>query len=553
MNFHGANAPRPEPRRALAALAVVFFAAGCAASVAVWNARTQPVFAHRPHPVTAQAVMFANPGADDDLLAAIPAACPLFVISKLALAGSEVTYPRVAAGQPVLLALLVIVLAGVAWRIGGARAAVAAAAIAAATPVVFLAAIGFDDHLTLMLAAATGLLFLAGDRPFARLWPAIGAGFAICAALRFAFVSSSGLVAASVVGACAGARFVHEVFATPSARRGATLTHAVVGVALMAAVVFVVARRDGGFAYLAPSYLGAEAGHAPPGLARNLLAYPYLMGRYHLGPIVTALALVGMWRAVDLWRAARERDARAIAVAVACLAPLAVLVAIPKKNPYYLFALLTAAPVLGGFAWSRMANSLARTVAGVFIALGIGLVQWGLWRGDPEARPAPGFEDYIHEPSSFALHRPDDREHPDRAEALRITEAFAAIGVKPPATILVPGSVAVFDELRYFLLAVDPRWRLYVALPAASPPMREPVAVLREAGERADAPVGDAIEATARMIEEDERVGTDHGGRPAFLRRLAHDVPEWRRIHRSERYVVDVPEFVAAAAATAGP
>lgn len=527
--------------------AVAIIAVGCAVSVAFWNMRTQPVFAHRPHPVTAQAVMFAHPDADDDLLAAIPAACPTFVLAKLALAGREVTYARVAAGQPVLLALLVVVLAALAGRIGGARAAVGTAALAAATPVVFLAAIGFDDHLTLMLAAATGMLFLAADRPFTRVWPAIGAGLAISAVLRFAFVASSGLIAASVIGACAGARFVHEALDAPPTRRGATLPRALAGVAAMATVIFVVARRDGGFAYLAPSYLGAETGHAPPGLARNLLAYPYLMGRYHLGPIVAVFALAG------LWRAARDHDSRALAVAAALVAPLAVLVAIPKKNPYYIFALLTAAPVLGGVAWSRITNARARIVAGALIALGVLIVHWGLWRGDPEARPAPGFEDYIHEPTSFALHRPEDREHPDRAEALRMAGAFAGIGVAPPATILVPGSVAVFDELRYFLLSVDPRWRLYVALPAARPPMREPVAVLREAGPGADAAVGEALEATAQLIEEESRAGADDGGRSAFLRRLAHDVPEWRRIHRSERYVVDVPEFVAAATATAGP
>ncbi len=530
-----------------AALVVAVFAAWCCASVAIWNARTQPVFAHRPHPVTAQAVMYAHPGADDDLLAAIPAACPSFFAASFALAGREVTYARVAAGQPVLLALLVMVLAAISWSTAGPRAAVATAALVAATPVVYLAAIGFDDHLTLMLAAATGLLFIAAERPFARLWPAVGAGLAICAALRFAFVASSGLIAASVVGACAAARFAHEMVNASATRRTATWARIIGGVAVMAALVFILARREGSFAYLAPSYLGAEAGHAPPGFARNLLAYPYLMGRYHLGPIVAAFALAGLWCAVG------RRDARALALAVAWLMPLVLLVAIPKKNPYYIFAPLVAAPVLGGLAWSRIGSARGCVGAATLVAIGIAAVQWGLWRGEPEARPAPGFEDYIHEPTSFALHRPRSDAHPDQAEARRIADALASIGVTPPATILVPGSVAVFDELRYFLLAIDPRWRLYVALPAAHPPLREPVAVLREAERGANLRVGESLLETAEAIELEVSGGASDGGRSAFLRRLARDIPEWRRIHASDRYVVDVPEFLAATAGSAGP
>jgi hypothetical protein len=518
-------APQDDPRIARRAALLVLAAALTAALVTVaWNAQTQPVFAHRPHPMLAQALLHQHPPAISDLDNHALDLAPTFVAATASMNLFGRTYVALLGGQSLGLGIFVALCALVAWRLAGPRAGAMAAWTAAATPVSYVAALGFDEHLFNMTLVAGAAWCVAHAFQTRRPWALLPVGAAIGLALRFAFVPSNGVLAASVMVALTAGRWWETRKEPWDAKTWVS--------ALIAALALAVllSRRDGSWDYVAPGYLGREMTNAAGGFARNLAAYPYLTARYLWGPLMTLGAIA------SLILACRARLNGRFLLLAWLVVPFAALTAIPKKNPYYIFyALAVAAPAVG-IALAHWADRPRRRFAtSTALAAALAWCWVPMFTAPDRAPPVGGFEDTIHEAASYRLHRPIPDAPPDAASA----KAIAALPVgeaHPFLTVLATDFM--LDELRYFLLLENPDFGVFVVVPATRPPESPTHWFLALKQEGSPTPAfEESVRASLAAVDAQIAAGAADNGRRAYLQTLL-DAPSSSVAFEDDRYVV---------------
>lgn len=467
MSDAGAMAAERGGSRISTAAAFAVALACLAGSIALqtqWNAATRPLFDGRNHPVLHRALLFDNEWAPYEVSSMVPDNRPwLFVAVHHLTQRFGRTYPVIMGIQTALFALWALTCAWLGGRLGGARAAAWALAAASVAPIGIVVALGFDDHMfnVWLTVLAAALMVEVGRRV-----PVAGVAAAgLCAgiALRFAFIPSNGLLTVMAVS-CAVAGWLWE---TRSVRSGPKAE--VVAVLVFAAAVVFAAAWGWSLERVTPEYYAREMGRTPAeglwGWLVTFPIYPYLIARHALAPVVASLTIWGLWR---MFKA--HADGRWMTL-VWLVAPVALLCAVPKKNPYYLFNALAAAPVAVGVSMATLRRDWTRWAAAALLVVGGG--GWSAWHmtRDVPWEPPAVYDPHIQGRDAYMLRTPDRTPEPDEAEAANIVAAARAR--RSPEDVLlfiVPGRIGPMERQRYYLQRFDERARLFDINSADSPP-----------------------------------------------------------------------------------
>jgi len=456
--------------RAAACLGVLFAVAVFLGLFAWWNATTEPVIVGRPHTFMGFALLYHH---DPELAARsmdLPPDPLLFRLSSAVMDRFGDSYAVMMSPQLALFALLIVILAAIGWRLGGTRAALLTAAFGASMPLVANGARIFDDHLFNMVMVSLCVALFLFWRRFPRPLPMAAAGLCAGLAMRNGFIASSGLLVLGTVAA-AGLGVAAERFfdrpESPEPRMGKTavgVLQAVLCVALFFLVFCLVSLRPEVHGGEAAAYysreLGPQGRHASVfAEPLSLLAYPYFLARCDLGPFLTLAVLLGL---AALFRG---REKGRFVLSAWLFLPLLVLSFVSKKNFYYDdYAALAAAPIAGvGLAaipWKRLRPFLAGALClACFFYTGGKLVF-----SEPPPRLSPVVR-YFQTPPSFFLSSPRKAAYPEKEEARRFLEAMKARRPEARPDIVLPAPTPpldMVDRLRYHLLRLDPRVRLFV-------------------------------------------------------------------------------------------
>ncbi len=260
-------------------------------------------------------------------------------------------YRHVMLAQRLYFALLVILLAGLAWLISGVEAAFFSACLTVLTPLIVECAVVLDDHLLNMVNIAAAIFFIRVSRGFGKLTPSCLALLFIAASMAYTLMASTGVLAfAVIVFACAGAVIDAWIAEAPegssfknTARFIATRWPAFLLVPIFLVFVLVAGRQAGP---LAQYYLGEVETYggsaASVDWAAKLLAYPKIIFFDQLGPALASASLVGLFL---LFR--NKINGRFLLAGwfLGLLIPLSL---IDKKNFFYVFYAVMAAPVVAG-------------------------------------------------------------------------------------------------------------------------------------------------------------------------------------------------------------
>lgn len=552
------NVSGPPMWVVLAVVAAIVAAAAAFASW--WNASTQPVFAARAHPVLHRALLHDNAEAPYELSSMVPDnRPPVLELARVFTARFGRTYSAIMAAQTTWLALWVVLAAALGGVLAGGRAAMIAAALAAATPMAWVCALGFDDHLFNLVLTMAAVLALALSDRLTRPVAALAAGALAGLAIRYAFIASNGILTAGSV-LCAAGGLVADDLAARHRHLAASLRGGIgrlarelrsqfVGTAFLLFGLVAGLWRADLASQVAFGYYAGEVGNSPArGALDWLVALPIyldLSARHLLGPTLFVAAVVGL---VALVRTAAP--GRGLLVAWFAV-PLVALSVFPKKNPYYIYAALAAAPVIVAAALARIrADGRRRTVTAAVIAACIAWTAWHATRGGDAAMPKL-FEAYTFEQGAYVLRAPITKPSPERAEADAVHSAARARRAGGEALLfIVPGAVGPMEELRYFLQEHDASARVFaIALAEITPPtdVRPFLLVPRDmwdaAGERGAADViDDSIAYILRKVEKTHdamgqiETAGDPVARAEYLRALAGGT--WAMLYASERYVL---------------
>lgn len=541
---------RTDPPRA-ARRAVVVAAAVTIASMVVaawgatwWNARTQPVFAARPHSVLGFVAQNAT-WPDYATQQHAPRNAPVLRAAAWSARAFGGSYAAQMLPQTALLALLIAVCAWIAGRVAGPFAAGLAAMVCAVTPACLLAALAFDDQLFNMTATAFVVALLVEATRAGRAWIALIAGGIGAIVWRFAFVPSNGvLVLGCVACACAGMFLDVSIAGRAGAASAATKARLVrpwaVAVAAFA-LALAVGIALGEFARELPlDYYSREAVNVPvaPGgaadAARGFALYAAQMWTTDLGPVLFVALVLG---ALGL---ARSASPRRYALLAWCVVPLVVLSAIPKKNAYYILPALTAAPIVIGAgiaAWPRV----VRVVTAAACVLGAGALSIAWFAGVVAHEPLSGeWTRHFQEAPNFSPGPPQVGEAPEARAARALVGDLrrARPDDCPRLVIVAPGAQTrhFMNALNWFVLDADPRIALAEIGHVRRVPFEDTVPLLVAFGSGGDAPP--IAELTEYALEQSR--GESPFGRSGAAQYLAGVLRsgEPREVARTERYVL---------------
>ncbi len=434
-----------------------------------WNARTQPVFAARPHSVLGFVAQNAT-WPDYATQQHAPRNAPVMRAAAWCSRTFGGTYAARMAPQTALLAILIVVCAWIAGRMAGPFAAGLAAALCAVTPANLLAALAFDDQLFNMVATVAIVALLIEATSAGRLGFALAAGALGAAVWRFAFVPSNGVLALGCVACACGGLFVDasiagRVGSASTATRARLARPWIVAMSAFAAAL-AAGIALGEFVREIPlEYYSREAGNAPVAskgavdLVRGFALYVARMWNTDLGPILFVTLVVGT---IGL---ARSGATHRFTLLAWLYAPLVALSAIPKKNAYYVLPALVAAPIVIAVgiaasiaAWPRR----IRALAAIACVLGAGGLSVAWFAGFVAHEPLSGeWTRHFQEAPNFSPGAPQVGLAPEARVARALADDIrrARPDDCPRLVVVAPGSQTrhFMNALNWFVLAEDPR------------------------------------------------------------------------------------------------
>ncbi|MCC6159678.1 MAG: hypothetical protein IT350_16620 [Deltaproteobacteria bacterium] len=525
-----------------------------------WNAATQPVFAARAHPVLHRALLHENSAAPYELSSMVPDnRPPVLELARVMTSRFGRSYRAIMAAQTTWLALWIMLAAALGFVLAGRGAAIVASALAAATPMAWVCALGFDDHLFNLVLTMAAVLALALSDRLTRPVAALAAGALAGLAIRYAFIASNGILTAGAV-LCAAGGLVAEDLAARRRHLAASLRGGVgriprelrpqlVGTAFLLVGLVAGLWRADLASQAAFGYYAGEVGNSPArGALDWLIALPIYLdisARHLLGPAMFIATVVGL---VALVRSAAP--GRGLLVAWFAV-PVVALSVFPKKNPYYIYAALAAAPVIVAAVLARVRpDARRRVVTAVVIAACSAWTAWHATRGGDAEMPKL-FAAYTFEQGAYVLRAPVTKPSLERAEADAIHSAARARRAPGDALLfIVPGAVGPMEELRYFLQEHDAAARVFaIALAEITPPtdvspfLLVPRGAWDAAGERGAAGViDDSVAYVLRKVEKTHdamgqiETAGDPVARAEYLRALAGAA--WAVVYESDRYVL---------------
>ncbi|MCC6159676.1 MAG: hypothetical protein IT350_16610 [Deltaproteobacteria bacterium] len=531
-----------------AALAVFVLALAAAlAWIERWNAWTNPIFAARPHPALPHALLHHHMQPESDLLYALPWESPLFAVTDAVIDRFGRTYSAIMRAQYLFYALAALGLAAAAWARAGARMGAFAGLLALAAPVPIAAALGMDDHALILALAAWSLCAMVVSERMTRPAPALVAGLLAGLAMRWAFVPSSGLLAVATIACAAGCDALAGavdryggVRAWWRMRRRPEAWRAVIGLGAMMAAFAVAAWWRSPNPPLQLGYYSAEAGESAAFGAGAWLAgvpaYALLAARFQLGPVLAATTCVAL---VVLWRT--RHDDRAL-VTGWILVPILALSLVPKRNAYYGWCALLAAP----FAISLLVATIEKTWArvGLAVAIALGAMSWSVARMLAPEPNVPGSATFRHfeQSSMYVLTRPDFTIEGARAPERAMLDALRErLGADERVLVVLLGTQEPFEQLRYHLLMRDADAQLHIlALAGRNPPddarpFFAEVAPSRGVARPFADVVSDAMERLRRQFGSETPISHPTMG---YLQRLAEHAGEVEPAYIGERIVV---------------
>ncbi len=540
-------------------VAVAAIAAAAAWFASWWNASTQPVFAARAHPVLHRALLHENPDAPYELSSMVPGNHPpVLELVRAFTARLGRTYTAVMAAQTAWLVVWIALTAALAGVVAGRGAAIVAAALAAATPMAWVCALGFDDHMFNLALTTAAVLALALSNRLTRPVAALAAGAFAGLAIRYAFIASNGILTAGAAACAAAGLVADDVIARrrhlAASWRGGAMRFArelrpqLVGAALLVVGLIVGMWRADLASQVAFRYYAGEVGNSPArGAFDWLVALPIyldLSARHLLGPAMFVAALAGLVAIVRSGAPGRGLLGAWFAV------PLVALSLFPKKNPYYIYAALAAAPVIVAAALARVRPGGRRNaIAAVAIVACVGWTGWHATRGGDAEMPKI-FAAYTFEQGAYVLRAPFAKPNPERAEADAIYDAARARRPQGTLLFIVPGAVGPMEELRYYLQERDLAARVFaIALAERTPPTDVSPFLLVPRGAWDDVGVRGAsgviedstlyvmrkVEKTHDAMGQVETAG-DPVARAEYLRALSNGA--WTVVYQSGRYVL---------------
>ncbi|MCL4236491.1 MAG: hypothetical protein KJ042_18465, partial [Deltaproteobacteria bacterium] len=279
-----------------------------------WNASTQPVFAARAHPVLHRALLHENVDAPYELSSMVPDNDPpVLELARVFTSRLGRTYGAIMAAQTTWLALWIALTAMLGLVLAGRGAAIVAAALAAATPMAWVCALGFDDHLFNLVLTMAAVLALALSDRLTRPIATLAAGALAGLAIRYAFIASNGILAAGAVLCAAGGLVADDLAArrrhlSASLRGGIVritreLRPQLVGTAFLLVGLVAGLWRADLASQAAFGYYAGEVGNSPArGALDWLIALPIYLdisARHLLGPamfIAVVASLVALVR-----------------------------------------------------------------------------------------------------------------------------------------------------------------------------------------------------------------------------------------------------------------
>lgn len=541
-------AVRRERIATFAALGV--FALALAASLAWierWNAWTNPIFAARPHPALPHALLHHHMQPESDLLYALPWESPLFALTDEMIDRFGRTYAAIMRAQYVFYALAALGLAAAAWVRAGPRIGAFAGVLALAAPVPIAAALGLDEHALILALAAWGLCAIVASDRMTKPVPALAAGLCAGLAMRWAFVPSNGLLAVATIACAAGCDALAGAVdrygglrAWWRMRRRSEAWRAVLGLAAMTAACVVAAWWRSPNPPLQFGYYSAEAGESAAAGAGAWLAgipaYAMLAARFQLGPVLAAATGASL---VVLWR---TRHADRALVTGWIVVPIIALSLVPKRNAYYGWCALMAAPYAVSLLVATCEKAWVRAALAVAIALGA--MSWSATRMLGPEPNVPGSSIFRHfEQSSMAvISRPEFSIEGARAPERALLDALRGRrGDGERVLVVLLGTQEPFEQLRYHLLMQDADAQLHIlALAGRNPPddttpFFAEVAASRGVARPFAEVVHDAMERLRRQFGSKTPISHPTMG---YLQRLAERADEYEPVYIGERVVV---------------
>ncbi len=542
---------RTTTRRAHVAtiLALGAFALAMVAALAWidrWNAWTNPIFAARPHPALPHALAHHHMQPDSDLLYAVPWESPLFVVTNAMIDHFGRTYASIMRSQLVFYVLAALGLAAAAWMRAGMRIGALTGVLCLVAPVPIAAALGMDEHALLLALAAWGLCAIVASDRLTKPAPALAVGVLAGLAMRWAFVPSNGLLAAGTIACAAGCDALAGavdryggVRAWWRMRKRRDAWAAMAGLGAMAVALVVAAFWRSPNPPLQLGYYSAEAGESAAAGASAWLAgipaYALLAARFQLGPVLagaTLAALIAMWRT-------RHAD-RALATGW-IVVPIVALSLVPKRNAYYAWCALLAAPLAISLVVATLEKTWARV--GLAVALSLGALSWSATRMLAPEPNVPGSATFRHfeQSSMYVLTRPDFTIEGARAPERAMLDTLARQrGPDERVLIVLLGTQEPFEQLRYHLLMQDADAQLHIlALAGRNPPEDARPFYAEVAPSRGDARpfadvVRDAMDRLRRQFGAETPISHPTMG---YLQRLAERAREYVPVYVGERLV----------------